>query len=156
VPPAIRLGLASLVIVGLTLAFVIGRQQARAREITEVCELFFTGDISLAGVPVARTSPQQAKGLSNRDDAGPGMLFAFEEPGKLAFWMRDTRMPLSIAFISEDGAIFAIEDMTPGCHEYHLSVKPAKYALELRQGQFDQKGLTVGSRLMKQECRHMR
>lgn len=153
VNPVILKGAAGLIVTGLMLAFVVGRQQARAAEVTEACDLFFTGNVQLRGVPVARTKQQQAKGLSNRDDAGPGMLFAFDPPGKLAFWMRDTRIPLSIAFASEDGTLFAIEDMQPESDEYHLSMRPAKYALELAQGQFKRSGLAVGSRLTKKECR---
>ena len=151
--PAILKGVAGLIVAGLLLAFAVDRQQARAADVAEVCDLTFTGNVQLRGVPVARTKQQQAKGLSNRDDAGPGMLFAFDPPGKLAFWMRDTRIPLSIAFVSEDGTLFIIEDMRPESDEYHLSMKPAKYALELAQGQFEREGLAVGSRLTKEECR---
>lgn len=151
--PAILKGAAGLIVAGVFLALAAGRQQAQAADVAEVCDLSFTGNVQLRGVPVARTKEQQAKGLSNRDDAGPGMLFAFDPPGKLAFWMRDTRIPLSIAFVSEDGALFIIEDMKPNSDEYHLSMKPAKYALELSQGQFEREGLAVGSRLLKEECR---
>lgn len=125
----------------------------REEDVSEVCDLSFTGNVQLHGVPVARTREQKAKGLSNRDNAGPGMLFAFDPPGKLAFWMRDTRIPLSIAFVSEDGTLFIIEDMKPDSDEYHLSMKPAKYALELARGHFEREGLVVGSRLTKEECR---
>ena len=151
--PAILKGAAGLIVAGALLAFAASRQQAQAADVAEVCDLSFTGNVQLRGVPVARTKAQQAKGLSNRDDAGPGMLFAFDPPGKLAFWMRDTRMPLSIGFVSDDGTLFIIEDMKPESDEYHLSMKPARYALELAQGQFEREGLAVGSRLLKKECR---
>jgi hypothetical protein len=151
--PAILKGAAGLIVAGVFLALAAGRQQVQAADVAEVCDLSFTGNVQLRGVPVVRTKEQQAKGLSNRDDAGPGMLFAFDPPGKLAFWMRDTRIPLSIAFVSEDGTLFIIEDMKPNSDEYHLSMKPAKYALELAQGQFEREGLAVGSRLLKEECR---
>lgn len=151
--PAILKGAAGLIVAGVFFALAAGRQQAQAADVAEACDLSFTGNVQLRGVPVVRTKEQQAKGLSNRDDAGPGMLFAFDPPGKLAFWMRDTRIPLSIAFVSEDGTLFIIEDMKPNSDEYHLSMKPAKYALELEQGQFERKGLVVGSRLLKEECR---
>lgn len=151
--PAILKGAAGLIVAGVFLALAAGRQQAQAADVAEVCDLSFTGNVQLRGVPVVRTKEQQAKGLSNRDDAGPGMLFAFDPPGKLAFWMRDTRIPLSIAFVSEDGTLFIIEDMKPNSDEYHLSMKLAKYALELAQGQFEREGLAVGSRLLKEECR---
>lgn len=143
---------AVLIVAALVLAFAVERQQARAAEISEACDLSFSGNIQLRGVPVARTTEQQAKGLSKRDDAGRGMLFVFEQPGKLAFWMRDTRIPLSIAYLSEDGAIFMIEDMRPLSEDYHLSMQPAKYALELAQGQFVTHGLVIGSRLDRLQC----
>ena len=151
--PAILKGAAGLIVAGVLLALAAGRQQAQAANVAEVCDLSFTGNVQLRGVPIARTKEQQAKGLSHRDDAGPGMLFAFDPPGKLAFWMRDTRILLSIAFVSEDGTLFIIEDMQPNSDEYHLSMKPAKYALELAQGQFEREGLAVGSRLLKEDCR---
>jgi uncharacterized membrane protein (UPF0127 family) len=153
--PAILKSVAGVMVVGVVLAFAVSKQQAQAADIAEVCNLTFTGNVQLRGVPVARTKAQQAKGLSNRDDVGPGMLFVFNPPGKLAFWMKDTRIPLSIAFMSSDGTLFAIEDMTPYSEKYHLSMKPAKYALELAQGQFQREGLAIGSRLLKEECRPM-
>lgn len=127
--------------------------QVQATDVSEVCDLSFSGNVQLHGVPVARTKAAKAAGLSNRDDAGRGMLFAFDPPGKLAFWMRDTRIPLTIAFISDEGVLFALEDMKPMSDEYHLSMQPARFALELAQGQFERKGLAVGSKLLKHECR---
>jgi uncharacterized membrane protein (UPF0127 family) len=139
--PAILKGAAGLIVAGALLAFAASRQQAQAADVAEVCDLSFTGNVQLRGVPVARTKAQQAKGLSNRDDAGPGMLFAFDPPGKLAFWMRDTRIPLSIAFVSEDGTLFAIEDMTPHSDEYHLSMKPPSTRLNSHRASSSVEGL---------------
>ena len=147
-------GTAGLVFSGVLLMVSVWYwQKSQPINVTEVCDLSFTGNVQLHGIPVVRTKAQQAKGLSHRDDVGPGMLFAFDPPGNLAFSMRDTRVPLSISFVAEDGTLFAVEDMTPESDEYHLSMKPAKYALELPQGQFQRKGLAVGSRLLKEECR---
>lgn len=151
---AILKGAAGLIVSGALLAVAFWYwQNPQTASVTEVCDLSFTGNVHLHGIPVARTKAQQARGLSNRDDIGPGMLFAFDPPGNLAFWMQDTRVPLSISFLSEDGILFVIEDMTPESDEYHLSMKPAKYALELPRGQFQSNGLSVGSRLLKEECR---
>lgn len=151
--PAILKSAAGIVVVVALVAFTAVGQQTQAADITEVGDLTFTGNVQLRGVPVARTKEQQAKGLSNREEAGPGMLFVFDPPGKLAFWMRDTRIPLAIAFVSDDGILFVIEDMKPESDEYHLSMKPARYALELAQGQFEREGLAVGSSLLKVDCR---
>lgn len=153
IPPAILKSAAGLIAVVALVAFAAGWQQTQAADISEYCDLTFSGNVELGGVPIARTKEQQAKGLSNRDDVGPGMLFAFDPPGPLAFWMRDTRVPLTIAFISADGELFALEDMVPMSDKYHLSILPALFALELAHGQFEREGLTVGSRLLKYECR---
>lgn len=151
--PAILKGASGLIVAGVFLALAAGRLQAQAADVAEVCDLSFTGSAQLRGVPIARTKEEQMKGLSHRDDAGPGMLFAFDPPEKLAFWMRDTWIPLSIAFVSEDGTLFVIEDMQPNSDELHFSMRPAKYALELTLGQFECEGLAVGSRLLKGDCR---
>lgn len=145
--------LALRAITGLLLAWVLNIPLAAAAEVTELCDLTFTGSIKLLNVPVARTWPQQSKGLSYLDDVGPGMLFAYESAGTLSFWMRNTWVPLSIAYISEDGRVFKMEDMEPDSADYHLSEQPAKYALEVMQGQLERKGIAVGSRLENIECR---
>lgn len=149
---AARNGVAGLIVAGLALAFVVGRQQTRAATPTEFCTLHFSGGVILEGVPVARTPEQEARGLMHRDDAGPGMLFSWDKAEPRVFWMRNTRMPLSIGFMSADGTLFAIEDMQPNSDEYHFSLDPAQDALELAQGDFSRKGLGVGSRLLRREC----
>ncbi|MET0126923.1 MAG: DUF192 domain-containing protein [Pseudomonas caspiana] len=140
-------------VTGLLLTWVLNMPLVAAAEVTELCDLTFTGNIKLLNVPVARTWPQQSKGLSYLDDVGPGMLFAYESAGTLSFWMRNTWVPLSIAYISEDGRVFKMEDMEPDSADYHLSEQPAKYALEVMQGQLERKGIAVGSRLENIECR---
>lgn len=140
-------------VTGLLLTWVLNMPLVAAAEVTELCDLTFTGNIKLLNVPVARTWPQQSKGLSYLDDVGPGMLFAYESAGTLSFWMRNTWVPLSIAYISEDGRVFKMEDMEPNSADYHLSEQPAKYALEVMQGQLERKGIAVGSRLENIECR---
>lgn len=119
----------------------------------ERCTLYFSGNVTLTGVPVARTPEQMAHGLMFREDAGPGMLFSWPSAEQRVFWMRKTRMPLSVGFIAGDGTLFAIEDMEPETDDYHYSTGPATDALELVQGEFAQKGLSPGSRLLRRECR---
>ncbi|MCF3643228.1 DUF192 domain-containing protein [Rhizobium sp. TRM95111] len=146
-------GVASLGLSLLTgVAYVTGTMPARASSINEACDLHFSNGVAFRGIPVARTTAQQARGLSHRDDAGPGMLFSWPTSEPRIFWMRDTRMPLSIAFFAEDGELFAIEDMQPNTDTYHYSLSPALDALELPQGQFARHGLPVGSRLLRREC----
>ena len=95
---------------------------------------------------VADTPELQAKGLSGRKrlKAGGGMLFVFEYSRKRSFWMKDTSIPLSIAFISSKGSILQIEQMTPFDLRPIISHSPVRYALEVNQGFFKKNGITVG------------
>ena len=94
------------------------------------------------------TSPEQRSlGLMNRFSLKPdhGMLFVFERNEPLAFWMKNTYIPLSIAFIAPDGAIVNIEDMKPQTEESHWSRGPALYALEMKKGWFAERGIGPGA-----------
>jgi len=98
---------------------------------------------------VARTSEQRAIGLMHRPTMPPneGMLFVFEEPGQQCFWMKNTLLPLSIAFLTDDGSVVNIADMQPQSEASHCPKKPVRYALEMNQGWFDKRGLRAGSRI---------
>lgn len=98
---------------------------------------------------VARTPQQRATGLMFRKTLGPseGMLFVFERPGVQCFWMKNTLLPLSIAFLKDDGEIVNIADMQPGALDSHCSKQPVRMALEMNQGWFAKRGVTAGSRL---------
>jgi len=74
-----------------------------------------------------------------------GMLFVYERPRKLGFWMKNTYLPLSIAFIDASGTIISIQDMEPLDEEtIHRSPGPALWALEMNQGWFAEHGVSVG------------
>ncbi len=96
---------------------------------------------------IARTPDERSTGLMNRFSLKPdhGMLFVFERTEPLAFWMKNTFVPLSIAFIAEDGRIINIEDMAPQTEDTHLSKGPARYALEMKKGWFAEKGIGPGA-----------
>lgn len=96
---------------------------------------------------VAVTPEQRSLGLMNRFSLKPdhGMLFVFELPEPQAFWMKNTFIPLSIAFIGADGRIVNIEDMAPQTEDSHWSKGPAMYALEMRKGWFRDKGIGPGA-----------
>ncbi len=98
---------------------------------------------------LAVTPTQQATGMMMRREMGAneGMLFVNEETSQRCFWMRNTLVPLTIAFIAEDGTIVNLADMTPGSEASHCSAKPVRYALEMRQGWFAKRGLKAGARL---------
>ena len=96
---------------------------------------------------VVVTPEQRALGLMHRFSLKPdhGMLFVFERAEPLSFWMKNTFIPLSIAFIAADGRIVNIEDMKPQTEDTHWSKGPALYALEMRKGWFAEKGIGPGA-----------
>ena len=102
-------------------------------------------------VEVADDLAEQAKGLMDRTTLGEnrGMLFVYPEERELSFWMKNTLIPLSIAFIDSEGRIIDIQDMKPLDDEppSYVSAKPAQYALEVNQGFFEERGVKVGDRV---------
>jgi len=76
-----------------------------------------------------------------------GMLFIFDEPGPQCMWMKNTLIPLSVAFMDDSGAITNIEDMQPQTEDSHCARKPARYALEMNKGWFAARGIKPGSRI---------
>lgn len=98
---------------------------------------------------VATTVAARTVGLMRRFSLRPdhGMLFVFDAPQLLAFWMKDTYVPLSIAFIGADGRILNIEDMAPQTERTHDSRGPALFALEMKKGWFAQLGIAAGDRV---------
>jgi uncharacterized membrane protein (UPF0127 family) len=98
---------------------------------------------------VAATAEQRTVGLMNRFSLQPdhGMLFVFERAEPQGFWMRNTFIPLSIAFIASDGRIVNVEDMAPQTETTHWSRGPVLYALEMRQGWFAKRGIKAGDRV---------
>ncbi|MDO5101658.1 MAG: DUF192 domain-containing protein [Lautropia sp.] len=98
---------------------------------------------------VASTEAQRSQGLMYRHslDEGRGMLFVFDSPGQYCFWMKNTLIPLSIAFINERGTITDLADMAPQDERSHCPTKAIRYALEVNQGWFGQQGVKVGDTL---------
>jgi len=98
---------------------------------------------------LARTEEEKRTGLMERrrlaDNAG--MLFVYEREGLWAMWMKNTYIPLSVAFIASDGTIINIEDMEPLTEDTHQSAAPAKYALEVNRGWFAKRGIGPGDRV---------
>ena len=98
---------------------------------------------------VAATPEQRQTGLMHRKEMPQheGMIFVFEQPAKQCFWMKNTLLPLSAAFISDDGTIVNIEDMKPLVLDAHCSTQPVRYVLEMNKGWFAKKGIKAGSKL---------
>lgn len=108
-----------------------------------------TAGMHVIKAELAVTAAQQAVGMMKRTEMGAneGMLFINGEPGQRCFWMRNTLLPLSIAFINDDGTIVNIAEMQPRSDESHCSAQPVRFALEMNKGWFDKRGLKAGSRL---------
>ena len=100
-------------------------------------------------VEVAATPDERQKGLMHRRSMGEnqGMVFVFERRGLWGMWMKNTFIPLSVAFIAEDGRILNIEDMEPETEDAHSARSPAKYALEVNKGWFAKRGIKPGQRV---------
>ena len=100
-------------------------------------------------VEVARTMAEQTKGLMFRRQIGrrEGMIFVYDADRHLSFWMKNTLIPLSIAFISRDGIVQQIEDMEPESLRSIPSERAVRFALEVKQGVFDELGVRVGDRI---------
>jgi hypothetical protein len=100
-------------------------------------------------VYVAANPQDRSLGLMHRRAMAPdeGMLFVEDEAARQNFWMKDTLLPLSIAFLDEDGTITQIEDMAPESLDAHRSEQAVRYILEVHQGWFARKGIRAGMRL---------
>ena len=98
---------------------------------------------------LAITPEQQATGMMFRTSMGTneGMLFVNDDLGVRCFWMRNTLLPLSIAFLADDGSIVNIADMEPKSERSHCSARPVRFALEMNQGWFAKRGIKPGARI---------
>lgn len=98
---------------------------------------------------VAATPAQRQTGLMFRREmpAHEGMLFVFDYPEQQCFWMRNTPLPLSIAFLADDGTVVNIADMKPQTDDSHCSTRPVRFALEMNQGWFAKRGVKPGTRI---------
>ena len=98
---------------------------------------------------VALTPQERQIGLMLRKDMPQyeGMLFIFEQPSEQCFWMKNTLLPLTAAFLTDDGTIVNTVDMKPETTDSHCSAKPVRYVLEMNKGWFVKKGIKPGSKL---------
>ncbi len=110
-----------------------------------------TATLSIAGHPltveVAANDADRARGLMHRDSLpdGRGMVFVYADDAPRSFWMKDTRIPLSIAFVDRDGTIVRIADMQPLSTKSTPSLYPARYAIEVNKGWFADRGIEAGA-----------
>lgn len=106
-----------------------------------------TAGMHVIQAEVAATEPQREQGLMFREKLGPnaGMVFVFKKPTQVCMWMKNTPLPLSVAFLDERGKILNIEEMQPQTLSSHCAKGPAVYALEMNRGWFAQKNIKPGT-----------
>jgi uncharacterized membrane protein (UPF0127 family) len=106
--------------------------------------------IHLVRAEVAHTFETRAQGLMYRRSLGPneGMLFVFPRPEVQCMWMKNTFVPLSVAFMDEAGKIVSISDMAPQTETPHCAAAPAKFALEMSRGWFSARGIKAGASIL--------
>ena len=109
-----------------------------------------TAGMHVVTAEVAATDATRTRGLMYRKElpTNHGMLFVFEQPSVQCFWMRNTVLPLSIAYMLDDGTITNIADMAPMTENSHCSTAPVRYALEMEQGWFAKHGIQAGKKIM--------
>ncbi len=126
------------------------RESTRPEEIEEPATIEIVnsfGEVIPVRVEIADSQAEQARGLMERTELAEdaGMLFVFEDERQRSFFMRNTYIPLSIAYINAEGVIVDIQDMQPLDETSRPSAAPAKYALEVNQGFFARHGIEVGN-----------
>ena len=108
-----------------------------------------TAGMYVIDAQVALTPEQRQTGLMLRQDMPQheGMLFIFEQASEQCFWMKNTLLPLTAAFVTDDGTIVNMADMKPETTDSHCSARPVRYVLEMNKGWFAKKGIKAGSKL---------
>lgn len=98
---------------------------------------------------LAQTPEQRRIGLMFRREMpiNEGMLFVFEQPNVQCFWMKNTLLPLSIAFVSDDGTVLNVDEMKPQTEDSHCSAGPVRFVLEMNTGWFAKRGIQAGAKL---------
>lgn len=136
----------------ITVTFLapLGPLFAQERAQTDLPRTNLSAGFHQIEVQVASTPSQQATGLMFRTEMPQheGMLFVFPEAKQQCFWMKNTLIPLTAAFVADDGTVVNLEDMQPQTTQSHCSAKPVRFVLEVNQGWFAKKGLKAGMRLV--------
>jgi uncharacterized protein len=136
-------------VLALAALLLIGGTQAQTGPQPPLPTRRLTAGMHVITAELATTTQSRTTGMMFREQTAPnhGMLFIFEYPAQQCFWMRNTPLPLTIAFIDDDGTILQITDMAPKSEALHCSQRPVRFALEMEQGWFARKGAAVGSKI---------
>lgn len=132
----------------LLLALGLGVAHAQSSP-TEFPVIRLQAGMHVIQAEIGATQDQRMRGLMFRKTLGPnqGMAFVFDDVAVHCMWMKNTLIPLSVAFMSEDGTIINIEDMKAQTEDSHCAARPARYALEMNLGWFAKRGLKPGTRI---------
>lgn len=131
----------------LALALACAALAGTARAADALPTVALTSGLYVIQAEVANTPETRTRGLMFRKSmpANGGMLFVFPRAEQQCFWMKNTLIPLSIAFLDDRGAIVNIADMQPQSEDTHCSAQPVRYALEMNQGWFAAKRIGPGA-----------
>ena len=131
----------------VALVMIVVSTPSLAEEGAKLPMIELTAGIHVIRAEVAASEAHRQQGLMHRDKLAQnnGMLFVFDGPAKVCMWMKNTRIPLSVAFIDSDGKIANIEDMKPQSLESHCGKKLVRYALEMNRGWFREKNIKPGN-----------
>lgn len=137
------------VLLASLLAFFVTATWSRESPQLNLPRTTLKAGMHLIEVQVAATQKQLATGLMHRAEMPPneGMLFVFDQLAGQCFWMKNTLLPLTAAFVADDGTIVNLADMQPQSLDSHCSAKPVRYVLEMHQGWFAKRGINPGFRL---------
>lgn len=129
------------------LAAVLTSSSAFSQQIARFPMVTLNAGIHVIKAEVAASNAEREQGLMFREKLGQneGMVFLFDAPSDVCMWMKNTLIPLSVAFLDDKGTIVNIEDMQPQTTNSHCSKKPVRYALEMNLGWFKQKNLKPGT-----------
>jgi uncharacterized protein len=138
-------------VAGLTLFILTLAGSVHAQETPQLDlpRIKLSAGMHLIDVQLAMTPAQRSTGLMYRREMPQpeGMLFVFEQPANQCFWMKNTLLPLTAAFVADDGTIVNLADMKPQTTEPHCSAKPVRYVLEMNRGWFAKRGIKAGNKL---------
>lgn len=136
-------------ILSTLLIAVAGPVLAQAQAQSGLTRVKLTAGMHLIDAQVAQTPEQHQIGLMFREQMPQqeGMLFIFDVPAVQCFWMKNTVLPLTAAFVADDGRITNLVDMKPQTTDSHCSTEPVRYVLEMNQGWFAKHSIAAGSRL---------
>ncbi len=144
-----RMGLQRLLQAAAALLLVAGGAVAAQTPQLDLPRVRLTAGMYQIDAQVAQSLEQRSIGLMWRREMPQheGMLFIFEQPAVHCFWMKNTLLPLTAAFIDDTGTIVNLADMKPQSTESHCAAQPVRFVLEMNQGWFARKGLKAGTRL---------